>query len=67
MKMSFDSTHLNVVVTIVMQVKHTINLAVSTDSNVVDALDAFGDILSCIFLHLNVVKFPGKERARGNH
>lgn len=46
------------IITIVMKIKHTVNFTIAINVNIVDTLDTFCDILTCIFLHLNVVKFP---------
>ena len=60
------AAYLNVIIAIIMQVKHTVNLTIHTDVNVIDAFDSFTDSLACIFLHLNVVKFPGKKKNNFN-
>lgn len=52
------AAYLNVIITIVMQVKHTINFTIHVDVNIVDTLNTFTDRLTGILLHLNVVKFP---------
>lgn len=55
------AAYLNVIIAIVMQVKHTVNFTIHIDVNIVDTLNTFTDRLTGIFLHLNVVKFPAKE------
>lgn len=57
------AAYLNVIIAIIMQVKHTVNFTVHTDVNVIDAFNAFADSLARILLHLNVVKFPAKNKA----
>jgi hypothetical protein len=58
------AAYLNVIIAIVMEVKHTVNLTVHANVNVVDALDTFADRLAGVLLHLNVVKFPGNEEKK---
>jgi hypothetical protein len=55
------AAYLNVIIAIVMQIQHTVNLTVHRNVDVVDAFDTFADRLSGVLLHLNVVKFPVKE------
>lgn len=55
------AAYLNVIIAIVMQVKHTINFTIHTDVNVINTLDTFADRLAGVLLHLNVVKFPEKQ------
>lgn len=55
-------THLNVVVSVVVQVEDTIDFTVDSDVDVIRVGDAFTQGLTCVFLHLNVVEFPVKER-----
>lgn len=58
------AAYLNVIIAIVMQIKHTVNFTIHVDVNVVDALDTFADSLSGVLLHLNVVKFPAKSEKK---
>jgi hypothetical protein len=60
------AAYLNVIIAIVMQIKHTINFTIHTDVNVIDAFDAFAYCLSRVLLHLNVVKFPARKRKKIN-
>lgn len=56
------AAYLNVIIAIVMQVKHTVNFTVHADVNVVHTLNTFADRLSGVLLHLNVVKFPANNK-----
>jgi len=49
--------YLNVVIAIVVQIEHAIQFTISSNQQIIGCLDAFGDSLSCIFLHLYVVEF----------
>jgi hypothetical protein len=60
------AAYLNVIIAIVMQVKHTVNFTIHIDVNIVDTLNTFTDRLTGILLHLNVVKFPAKEKKEEN-
>ena len=59
------AAYLNVIIAIIMQIKHTVNFTIHTDVNVVDTFDSFADRLPGVLLHLNVVKFPAKEKKFG--
>lgn len=58
------AAYLNVIIAIIMQVKHTVNFTVHTNMDVVDAFDTFADRLTGVFLHLNVVKFPARKKSK---
>lgn len=48
------------VVPVVMQVEHPVQLGVACHVQVLRCLQAFTDGLSRIFLHLDIVEFPAK-------
>lgn len=50
--------YLNVVITIVVKVENPVDFGVATDSEILDALHAFRNCLSRVFLHLDVVELP---------
>jgi hypothetical protein len=56
------AAYLNVIIAIVMQVKHTVNFTIHVNVNVIDTFDTFADRLTGVFLHLNVVKFPENKK-----
>lgn len=56
------AAYLNVIIAIVMQVKHTVDFTVHVYLDVIHTLDTFADRLTGILLHLNVVKFPAKNK-----
>ena len=53
--------HLNVVVSVVVEVEHPVELGVESNPQVVGVLDPFAQRLPCVLLHLDVVELPGKE------
>lgn len=50
------------IIPIVVQVEHTVDLAVVAHMDVVHILHAFARRLPGVFLHLNVVEFPAARK-----
>lgn len=53
-------SYLNVVVSVVMKVKNSVEFAVDGHANVLGILDPLTESLSRILFHLDVVKLPEK-------
>ena len=53
-------SYLNVVVSVVMKVKNSVELAVYRHTNVLGILDSLTKSLSRVLFHLDVVKLPEK-------
>ena len=54
--------HLNVVVSVVVQVEHPVQFGVTCYVQVLRCLQTFTDGLSCILLHLDIVEFSVKKK-----
>lgn len=50
--------YLNVVVSVVVEIEHPVDLGVATDLEILDVFHALRDSLSRVFLHLNIVELP---------
>ena len=53
-------TYLNVVVSVVMKVKNSVEFTVDGHADVLGILDSLTKSLSCVLFHLDVVKLPEK-------
>ena len=54
-------SHLNVVVSVVVEVEHPVELGVNSDPQVVGVLDPLAQRLPGILLHLDVVELPADK------
>ena len=54
-------THLNVVVSVVVQVEDSVQLTLHGDVQVLGVLDPLAERLPGVLFHLDVVKLPGTE------
>lgn len=54
--------YLNVVVSVVVEVEHPVDLGVATDLEILDAFHALRDSLSRVFLHLYIVELPARTK-----
>ena len=59
------TTYLDLIGSIVVKVKNTIEIGIGGDQQIVDATNIFSQILSSIFLDLNVEELSGKSKANG--
>ena len=55
------ATHLNMVISVVMNINKSVKLRFLCNVQVCTAFYAFGQGLSCILLHLDEKKFPAKQ------
>ena len=54
------ATHLNLIVSVVVEVENSIDLGFRGNSDILRICDSFSQSLAGIFLHLDVVEFPVK-------
>ena len=54
-------THLNLIVSVVVEVENSIDLGFRGNSDILRICDSFSQSLAGIFLHLDVVEFPVKR------
>ena len=57
-----SSSHLNVVVSVVVEVEDPVELRVHRDPQVVRVLDALAERLPRVLLHLDVVELPASRK-----
>ena len=57
-----SSSHLNVVVSVVVEVEDPVELGVHRDPQVVRVLDALAERLPRVLLHLDVVELPASRK-----
>ena len=57
-----SSSHLNVVVSVVVEVEDPVELGVHRDPQVVRVLDALAERLPRVLLHLDVVELPKSRK-----
>lgn len=50
--------YLNVVITVVVEIEHPVDLGVTTDLEILDVFNALRDGLSRVLFHLDVVELP---------
>lgn len=50
------------IISVVMKVENSVKLGVSSHVEVLGRLQTFADCLTSVFLHLDVVEFPGKRK-----
>lgn len=56
-------TYFDVIISVIMQIQHAIDFTIATNMKVIRAFNSFADCLSCIFLHLYIIKFTvGKKK-----
>ena len=57
-------TYLNVVVSVVVKVENSVELALHRDMKIIGVLDSLAECLPGVFFHLDVVELPGKKERK---
>ena len=60
-------TYLNVVVSVVVKVENSVELALHRDMKIIGVLDSLAECLPGVFFHLDVVELPGNSWLHQNN